>query len=82
CWIDSAKDAGYDTLRYRLCWFTEERYANGKRKKRRRSIEPRELPRVRAQVERGSRLRVARSELEQVRRAIAAIESKIQALMG
>ena len=81
-WIDSAMDKGSDEVRYRLCRFTGERYANGKLKKRRQSIRPHELARIRAQVERGSQLKSARAELAQVVDAIANIERKIKALMG
>lgn len=81
-WIDSATDQGYDKIRYRLCHFTGERYANGKLKKRRQSIEVRELPRIRAQVARGNKLKAARTELEQVTAAIAAVEHQIKTLTG
>ncbi len=81
-WIDSATDQGYSEVRYRLCYFTGERYSNGKLKKRRQSIRPHELARIRAQVERGGKLKAAKAELAQVRAAIATIERKIRALMG
>ncbi|MEM9007686.1 MAG: hypothetical protein AAGE59_29695 [Cyanobacteria bacterium P01_F01_bin.86] len=81
-WIDSATDQGYTEVRYRLCHFTGERYANGKLKKRRQSIRPHELARIRAQVERGSQLKSAKAELAQVKAAIATIEHKIRELTG
>ena len=81
-WIDSATDQGYAEVRYRLCHFTGDRYANGKLKKRRQSIRPHELARIRAQVERGSQLKSAKAELEQVGSEIADIERKIRELTG
>ncbi|MGF1524096.1 MAG: hypothetical protein ACFBSF_17395 [Leptolyngbyaceae cyanobacterium] len=81
-WIDSATDQGYGVVRYRLCHFAGGRYTNGKLKKRRQSIKPHELARIRAQVERGNKLKLVKAELEQVMGAIADIECRIRELTG
>ena len=81
-WIDSSTDGGSEVVRYRLCWFTDGHYADGKLKKKRRMIEPLELERTRAQVERGVRLKALRGELERVRGEIAIVEDKIRELLG
>lgn len=81
-WIDSSKGRQPGQVYTRLVWTVSGRYANGKPRKRRKTLKLEEIGRYRVMIERGVKIQQLRSELEKVKGAIASIEQKISALVG